>query len=267
MTYGEFIEVYKQIKSNNSVELNFFDGILVPLISSLKYEMISPLASYQTGKMVVHHKSNKVVLLIGYDYKIIVQQDRKKQDFNNKTLIINFNLKDELIELVLPYFEKYVVAKKFSFFNEEKKFNALFRLIAYSDFQGKTEKAIERSFYQMQLSYDFEHEDDESLLFINEVNKLINSDEIISILTKNICSKLNYSEKLSEKVYQHISNVVHSSANHYKLKSSYSLSEEEQTETDNHSDFTEDPLNAFKRQAEINKQLGDDDVATIFKQR
>lgn len=267
MTYGEFIEVYKQIKSNNSVELNFFDGILVPLISSLKYEMISPLAPYQTGKMVVHHKSNKVVLLIGYDYKIIVQQDRKKQDFNNKTLIINFNLKDELIELVLPYFEKFVVAKKFSFFDEEKKFNSLFRLIAYNDFKGKTEEAIERSFYQMQLSYDFEHENDESLLFINEVNKLINSDEIISILTKNICSKLNSSEKLSEKVYQHISNVVHSSTNHYKLKSSYSLNEEEQAETDNHSDFAEDPLNAFKRQAEINKQLGDDDVATIFKQR
>lgn len=267
MTYGEFIEVYKQIKSNDSAELNFFDGVLVPLVSSLKYEMISPLAPYQTGKMIVHHKSNKVILLIGYDYKIIVQQDCKNQDFNNKTLIVNFNLKDELIELVLPYFEKYVVAKKFSFFDEEKKFNSLFRLIAYNNFQNQTEEAIKRSFYQMQLSYDFEHESDESLLFIDEVNKLINSDEIVSILTKNICSKLNCSESLSEKVYQHISNVVHSNTNHYKLKSSYSLSEEKQTKTDTSSDFAEDPLNAFKRQAEINKQLGDDDVATIFKQR
>lgn len=201
MDYQTFQTNYKSLTENNATSDDLFDLFLIPFVTSLHYQTALSLGKHNPGEMLIKHNDHQRIIAFPDQYsKIIfeINADINKIAYDAYTLIVNLNDQQDEINLIIPYFGKYVISETAKFYNDLSEYKTLLTMIDFQSRSKLNEDNKKKLFYQLATIYDLSHKQEVSQLLINEVNTLIKNKDpkFIQLLVKNISDKSDLKEKI-----------------------------------------------------------------------
>lgn len=301
MDYKTFQENFKILTQNNATQDQFFDMLITPFVSALHYHTTLSLNQHQPGDMIISHSNDEQRITVYPDKQstIIFKDTLAEQQipYNDHTLIVEFDCKNTILKLIIPYFGKFVVNYTANFYDNEIEYKTIVSLIDYNVRKTLDTQHQKKFFYQLAVIYDLQQSNNISQMLINIINKLIETKDsaLINLLVNDISQNSSLpADQIKKKILTELN--AQTKEEHYLFTHTKLLNErnnviidkllqtEEQPSTNN-SKKTEseedDPLNNFlnlsenessssvssKNKPAINKKGEQKNVSTLFKQR
>lgn len=304
MNYKTFQENFKLLTQNNATQDQIFDMLITPFVSALHYHTTLSLNQHHPGDMIISHSSDKQRVTVYPDTQstIIFRDVSAEQEiaYNDHTLIVEFDCDNTKIQLVIPYFGKYVVNYSANFYDNETEYNTIISLIDYNVRKTLNVSQQKKFFYQLAVIYDLQQKDKVSQMLVDVINKLIKNEDsaLINLLVNDITKNSSLpSDQIRQKILAELSNQTKDK--HYLFTHTSLLENEEKDNqvvnklldnntpsdklNDQGAEEDDDPLSSFmglsddkpssasqseNTNTDNNKKQGEEEnVSNLFKQR